>query len=328
MAGNTYAGKNLRIRVDGKTIFHATECSFTTSRNMESIASKDTNGEKVTPGNYTWGVSTNFLVANIPTGSATKIATKQILDLYQAGTQVQVQFTTQIAGDVIITGQSFIESMNMSAPTNGVATGDASFKGNGDFVTTVSVGGEIPETPTLPNAPFITSGSTAYIFANFPFSYQIYATNSPTSYVATGLPSGLSINTSTGLISGTPSTGTMSMTVSATNAGGTTSLNVVNVVLNGLPPTAPSNLVASNIQTTQFSLNFTQSTFNDIIDGDNIEKYEFYKNNAYYVYDFGNSNGKLMQVLTTGTTNLWKIRAKAKDGQYSDFSPEISVTQL
>lgn len=138
MAGNTYAGKNLRIRVDGKTIFHATECSFTTSRNMESIASKDTNGEKVTPGNYTWGVSTNFLVANIPTGSATKIATKQILDLYQAGTQVQVQFTTQIAGDVIITGQSFIESMNMSAPTNGVATGDASFKGNGDFVTTIA----------------------------------------------------------------------------------------------------------------------------------------------------------------------------------------------
>ena len=138
MAGNTYAGKNLRIRVDGKTIFHATECSFTTSRNMESIASKDTNGEQVTPGNYSWGVSTNFLVANVPTASTTQIATKQILDTYQAGSEVEVQFTTEIAGDVIITGQSFIESMNMSAPTNGVATGDASFKGNGDFVTTIA----------------------------------------------------------------------------------------------------------------------------------------------------------------------------------------------
>lgn len=138
MAGNTYAGKNLRIRVDGKTIFHATECSFTTSRNMESIASKDTNGEQVTPGNYTWGVSTNFLVANIPNASTTQIATKQILDTYQAGTEVEVQFSTEIVGDVIITGNTFIESINMNAGTNGVATGDASFKGNGDFVTTVA----------------------------------------------------------------------------------------------------------------------------------------------------------------------------------------------
>jgi hypothetical protein len=139
MAGNTYAGKNLRIRVEGKTVFHATECSFTTSRNMESIASKDTNGEQVTPGNYSWSVSTNFLIANIPTASTTQIGTKQILDVYQAGTEVEIQFSTNIVGDVIITGQSFIESMNMSAPTSGVATGDASFKGNGDFVTTLAV---------------------------------------------------------------------------------------------------------------------------------------------------------------------------------------------
>lgn len=139
MAGNTYAGKNLRIRVDGKTIFHATECSFTTSRNMESIASKDTNGEQVTPGNYTWGVSTNYLVANKPTASTTQIGMKEILDTYQAGTEVEVQFTTEIAGDVIVTGNTFIEGLNMTAGTNGVATGDASFKGNGDFVTTVAV---------------------------------------------------------------------------------------------------------------------------------------------------------------------------------------------
>ncbi|MFH6966480.1 hypothetical protein [Flavobacterium sp. FlaQc-28] len=139
MAGNTYAGKNLRIRVGGKTVFHATECSFTTSRNMESIASKDTNGEQVTPGNYTWGVSTNYLVSNIPAASSTQIGTKQILDTYQSGSEVEVSFSTEIVGDVIITGNCFIEGINMTAPTNGVATGDASFKGNGDFVTTVAV---------------------------------------------------------------------------------------------------------------------------------------------------------------------------------------------
>jgi hypothetical protein len=139
MAGNTYQGKNLRIRVGGKTIFHATECSFTTSRSMDSIASKDTNGEQVSPGNYTWSVSTNYLVANIPTASTTQIATKQLLDSYQAGSEVEVEFTTNVVGDVIITGMTFIESINMTAPTNGVATGDAGFKGNGDFVTTEGV---------------------------------------------------------------------------------------------------------------------------------------------------------------------------------------------
>lgn len=130
-----YVGKNLRIRVDGKTIFHATECSFTTSRNMESIASKDTNGEQSTPGNYSWGVSTNFLMAKIPTASTTQTGTKELLDKYQEGTEVDIQFTTNIIGDVIISGMAFIEGINLSAPTTGAATGDSSFKGNGDFYT-------------------------------------------------------------------------------------------------------------------------------------------------------------------------------------------------
>lgn len=138
-AGKTYAGKNLRIRVDGKTIFHATECSFTTSRNMDSIASKDTNGEQVSPGNYNWSVSTNYLVADKPSASTTQLGIKELLDTYTAGTEVEVQFTTEIVGDVVITGQTFIESIDMTAPTNGVATGSASFKGNGEFVTELVV---------------------------------------------------------------------------------------------------------------------------------------------------------------------------------------------
>lgn len=51
----------------------------------------------------------------------------------------------------------------------------------------------------------ITSPFSATGTVGLSFSYQISATGSPTSFNASGLPAGLSVNTATGLISGTPS---------------------------------------------------------------------------------------------------------------------------
>src|SRR5439155_17086980 len=86
-----------------------------------------------------------------------------------------------------------------------------------------STGGSITVTsPPPPPAPAITSASTATATTGTAFSYQITATNSPTSFDATGLSAGLMVNTATGLISGTPtSSGTFSVALSATNSGGT-----------------------------------------------------------------------------------------------------------
>jgi Putative Ig domain len=76
-------------------------------------------------------------------------------------------------------------------------------------------------------APVITSPSTASGTVGTAFSYQITATNSPTSFGASGLPSPLSVNTSTGLISGTPTaTSTNTVGLSATNGSGTGNQNL------------------------------------------------------------------------------------------------------
>ncbi len=85
-----------------------------------------------------------------------------------------------------------------------------------------SVDGSVPNfVPVDP--PVVTSGTTAGGFVGFPFSYSITATNSPTSFSVTGtLPPGISLNPSSGLISGTPSVvGVSIVTVNATNSVGT-----------------------------------------------------------------------------------------------------------
>jgi hypothetical protein len=95
------------------------------------------------------------------------------------------------------------------------------------FLDDVAVYAEAPSSP-----PVITSPSTAGGIVGQAFSYQITASNAPTSYGATNLPAWASINTTNGLISGlNPAAGTNVVTISASNSVGVGSTNLTITIL-------------------------------------------------------------------------------------------------
>ena len=75
-------------------------------------------------------------------------------------------------------------------------------------------------TPASP-PPVVTSAASAMGTFGSPFTYQITATNGPTSYGASPLPLGLTVQASTGVIAGTPTqAGTYPVWVTAANGAG------------------------------------------------------------------------------------------------------------
>ena len=92
--------------------------------------------------------------------------------------------------------------------------------------------------PTISVSPVITSNQSAFGDTNSPFSYQILAANGPTSFTLVGgtLPVGISLNTSTGLLSGTPSqSGTFTPSFTATNSSGTSPAVTITLTTSPLP---------------------------------------------------------------------------------------------
>jgi hypothetical protein len=87
--------------------------------------------------------------------------------------------------------------------------------------------------------PVVSSGATANGRLTVPFSMQLTATEGPTSFVTTPLPTGLTLNATSGLITGTPTVaGEFQVSVQGVNEDGTgAALNMLFVI--GAAPGAP-----------------------------------------------------------------------------------------
>jgi hypothetical protein len=184
----------------------------------------------VTSGSVSVTSNNALLTVNTPSSAAPTITTQPLGQTVAPGSSVT--FSVIASGTPAPTYQWYKNNAiipNATSASYTFTNAQITDSGSNFSVVVTNTAGSITSNnaaltvTTNPQPPVITSALTASGTVGTVFSgYTITATNSPTSYSASGLPTGLSVNTSTGVISGTPATaGTYSVGLSATNAAGT-----------------------------------------------------------------------------------------------------------
>ena len=187
--------------------------------------------------------STSATSVNVATASSTVTAKALTISGISASNKVFDGTTTAtlsgsaalvgvVNSDVVTLGGAPVATFASSAAGTGIAvtvTGySISGAGSGNYTLTQPTG--LSADITASATPVISSTLTASgIYGTVASTYTITASESPTSYNATGLPAGLSINTTNGQITGTPTAvpGNFNVTISATNGGGTGTATLV-----------------------------------------------------------------------------------------------------
>jgi hypothetical protein len=152
----------------------------------------------------------------------------------------------------------------------------------------------------------ITSATSAQGVIGAPLSYQIVANNSPTWYSASGLPSGIGCDGSTGLISGTPTrTGTFSVHVEASNLRGTALATISFTIADGSigSGSQPTLTILQNGDSLLFTWPVTSNGF--VLEETEVQPNAWTNSSAQVVVQ-GNEN--VAVITTTGTAKFYRLR--------------------
>jgi len=124
------------------------------------------------------------------------------------------------------------------------------------------------------NKPVIQHPDTIKGIVVLPFTDTVKASFNPTSYAATGLPAGLTINTTTGVISGTPlQAGNYNVTLSAVNISGTGTRNVIFAIQGSTPFTGTPISLPGKVEAEDYDLGGQGIAYNDGTPGNNSGLY-------------------------------------------------------
>ena len=180
--------------------------------------------------------SSNATSVNVATVSSTVTAKEltvsgltAINKVYDGNTAATLSGTGSLVGvinsDVVSLDGTPVGTFASADVANGIAvtvTGySISGAGSGNYsLTQQTLSADITTVPSPVISSALTANATYGVAAT---TYAITASESPSSYNATGLPAGLTVNTLTGEITGTPTglPGVFPVTISATNTGGT-----------------------------------------------------------------------------------------------------------
>ncbi len=269
----------------GTTITNGGADSYGNGYNSSLVGGSVTyNGTTLTLGPANAADAFSSQTVNLPAGSYTQLNMfasavggtltnqKFVVTHTDGTTESFTQSLSDWGGSMGYAGETVLNTQ----PTRLASDGSVSQNPTFIFGYTFTLNGKPVQSVTLPNTrqiiafgftsgggsappPAITSAATASGTVGAAFTYAITASNSPTSYSATGLPAGLSVNTSTGVISGTPTAaGTSSVTLSATNAAGTGTATLA-LTINPAPPVITSATTASGTVGKAFAYTITAS---------------------------------------------------------------------
>ena len=215
-----------------------------TAAGTSSVALSATNGSGAGHATLTLTVTVGPPVITSSTSASGTVGSAFSYQITATNSPTSYAATSLPPGLSVNTATGLVSGTPTAAGTSSVALSATNSSGTGHATLTLTV---------TVGAPVITSSTSAAGTVGSAFSYQITATNSPTSYAATSLPAGLAVNTSTGLISGTPTAaGTSSVALSATNAAGTGHATLTLTVTAG-PPVITSSGAANGIVGSAFS---------------------------------------------------------------------------